>query len=125
MNFSITLFQALAFFLIGVFAGNTFGKETETNSSKLSELELAKRDAKDFKNLASLIKPSVVVIESVDRNGYEGGRGTGFVVQQDGVIATNFMSLENIVIFPSVFLMVVLFDPNLFWQSTAIAILLL
>ena len=90
MNFSITLFQALAFFLIAVFAGNTFGKETETNSSKLSELELAKRDAKDFKNLASLIKPSVVVIESVDRNGYEGGRGTGFVVQQDGVIATNF-----------------------------------
>ena len=56
------------------------GKEAENNSSKLSELELAKRDAKDFKNLASLIKPSVVVIESVDRNGYEGGRGTGFVV---------------------------------------------
>ena len=62
----------------------------ETNSTSLSELELAKRDAKDFKNLATLIKPSVVVIESVDRNGYEGGRGTGFVVRADGVIATNF-----------------------------------
>ena len=62
----------------------------ETNSTSLSELELAKRDAKDFKNLATLIKPSVVVIESVDRNGYEGGRGTGFVVREDGVIATNF-----------------------------------
>jgi hypothetical protein len=57
----------------------------ETNSTSLSELELAKRDAKDFKNLATLIKPSVVVIESVDRNGYEGGRGTGFVVREDGV----------------------------------------
>ena len=65
-------------------------KGSENNSSKLSELELAKRDAKDFKNLASLIKPSVVVIESVDRNGYEGGRGTGFLVREDGVIATNF-----------------------------------
>jgi len=62
----------------------------ETNSTSLSELELAKRDAKDFKNLATLIRPSVVVIESVDRNGYEGGRGTGFVVRADGVIATNF-----------------------------------
>ncbi|MAH26169.1 MAG: hypothetical protein CMI19_04360 [Opitutae bacterium] len=67
----------------------TSGAE-ETNSTSLSELELAKRDAKDFKNLATLIKPSVVVIESVDRNGYEGGRGTGFVVREDGVIATNF-----------------------------------
>ena len=62
----------------------------ESNSTRLSELELAKKDAKDFKKLASLINPSVVVIESVDRNGYEGGRGTGFVVRDDGVIATNF-----------------------------------
>ena len=62
----------------------------ETHSTGLSELELAKRDAKDFKDLATLIKPSVVVIESVDRNGYEGGRGTGFLVREDGVIATNF-----------------------------------
>ena len=62
----------------------------ETNSTGLSELDLAKRDAKDFKDLATLIKPSVVVIESVDRNGYEGGRGTGFLVREDGVIATNF-----------------------------------
>lgn len=76
--------------LIGYVFCNVLGKVTENNSSKLSELELAKRDAKDFKNLASLIKPSVVVIESVDRNGYEGGRGTGFVVREDGVIATNF-----------------------------------
>ena len=32
----------------------------------------------------------MVVIESVDRNGFEGGRGTGFVVREDGVIATIF-----------------------------------
>ena len=65
----------------------TLGKET--NSSTLSELELAKRDAEDFEKLAKLVKPSVVVIESVDRLGREGGRGTGFVVRKDGVIATN------------------------------------
>jgi len=62
----------------------------DDNSSTLSELELAKRDAEDFEKLAQLVKPSVVVIESVDRMGREGGRGTGFVVRGDGVIATNF-----------------------------------
>ena len=65
-----------------------FGKDD--NSSTLSELELAKRDAEDFEKLAKLVKPSVVVIESVDRLGREGGRGTGFVIRKDGVIATNF-----------------------------------
>ena len=62
----------------------------DQNTTELSELDLAKRDAQDFRKLAELIKPSVVVIESVDRNGFEGGRGTGFVVREDGVIATNF-----------------------------------
>ena len=62
----------------------------DDNSSTLSELELAKRDAEDFEKLAKLVKPSVVVIESVDRLGREGGRGTGFVVRKDGIIATNF-----------------------------------
>jgi regulator of sirC expression with transglutaminase-like and TPR domain len=90
VNLYITLRRLLTLCLLLVFAGKLTGDETENNSSKLSELELAKRDAKDFKKLASLIKPSVVVIESVDRNGYEGGRGTGFVVRGDGVIATNF-----------------------------------
>ena len=90
MNFLITLRAfALSSLLIGL-SGYSYGNKAESNTSKLSELELAKKDAKDFKNLASLIKPSVVVIESVDRNGYEGGRGTGFVVREDGVIATNF-----------------------------------
>ena len=41
----------------------------DDNSSTLSELDLAKRDAEDFAKLAKLIKPSVVVIESVDRLG--------------------------------------------------------
>ena len=62
----------------------------DDNSTSLSELELAKRDAEDFEKLAKLVKPSVVVVESVDRLGREGGRGTGFVVRKDGVIATNF-----------------------------------
>ena len=89
MNFLITRFiSVFLLFFTGVLT--SLGKESDNNSTKLSELELAKRDAKDFKNLATLIKPSVVVIESVDRNGYEGGRGTGFVVREDGVIATNF-----------------------------------
>jgi len=86
----ITLRLIAILWLLPAYATKTFANDSENNSSKLSELELAKRDAKDFKNLASLIKPSVVVIESVDRNGYEGGRGTGFVVREDGVIATNF-----------------------------------
>lgn len=62
----------------------------DDNSTSLSELELAKRDAEDFEKLAKLVKPSVVVVESVDRLGREGGRGTGFVLRKDGVIATNF-----------------------------------
>ena len=90
----VTVFFTLRSFypkLVFLFLGFLISSVAEeTNSTSLSELELAKRDAKDFKNLATLIKPSVVVIESVDRNGYEGGRGTGFVVREDGVIATNF-----------------------------------
>ena len=86
----ITFRSVVTIILLISFVGISFGQKSESNSSRLTELELAKRDAKDFKNLASLIKPSVVVIESVDRNGYEGGRGTGFVVREDGVIATNF-----------------------------------
>ncbi len=90
MFFLITFRSVVTFTLLVSCVCITFGQDFESNSSRLTELELAKRDAKDFKNLASLIKPSVVVIESVDRNGYEGGRGTGFVVREDGVIATNF-----------------------------------
>ena len=67
-----------------------FGIGKDDNSSTLSELDLAKRDAEDFAKLAKLVKPSVVLIESVDRLGREGGRGTGFVVAKDGLIATNF-----------------------------------
>ena len=62
----------------------------DLNSSDLSELQLAKQDAENFEKLVKLIKPSIVVIESVDRIGREGGRGTGFVIAPDGVIATNF-----------------------------------
>ena len=65
-------------------------EQIESNSSNLSDLQLARRDAEDFENLAALVKPSIVIVESVDRVGREGGRGTGFVVGSNGVIATNF-----------------------------------
>ena len=65
-------------------------EKNESNSSSLTDLQLAKRDAEDFEKLAALIKPSIVVVESVDRLGREGGRGTGFVVSSNGIIATNF-----------------------------------
>ncbi len=88
-KFDNRLFVRAAIFLTGLLlAGPGIGKDD--NSSTLSELDLAKRDAEDFAKLAKLVKPSVVVIESVDRLGREGGRGTGFVVAKDGVIATNF-----------------------------------
>jgi len=40
--------------------------------------------------LAAKARSSVVMIESVDRTDREGGKGTGYVVREDGVIATNF-----------------------------------
>lgn len=88
--YSIKRISDLSFYLLLSFSIFISTNASDNNSSKLTELDLAKRDAKDFKNLAASIRPSIVVIESVDRNGYEGGRGTGFVVREDGVIATNF-----------------------------------
>ena len=77
--------------VILLFVSGTFAKpKHDSNSTNLSELEIAKKNAEDFEKLAALVKPSIVVIESVDRLGREGGRGTGFVVRSDGVIATNF-----------------------------------
>ena len=77
--------------VILLFVSETFAKpKHDSNSTNLSELEIAKKNAEDFEKLAALVKPSIVVIESVDRLGREGGRGTGFVVRSDGVIATNF-----------------------------------
>ena len=40
-------------------------EKTESNSSSLTDLQLAKRDAEDFEKLAALIKPSIVVVEGV------------------------------------------------------------
>ena len=78
-----TLFLTLTFPLSGEI-------DPDSNSSNLSELQLAKRDAKGFEKLAKLIKPSVVIIDSVSRIDREGGKGTGFVLSPDGIIATNF-----------------------------------
>jgi serine protease Do len=53
--------------------------------------EEGKLGSEDFvEQLAAKARPSIVVIESVDRNNREGGTGTGYVVREDGVIATNF-----------------------------------
>ena len=43
-----------------------------------------------FANLATIVKPSVVTIKSVNRGGGPWGVGTGFVIDDEGVIATNF-----------------------------------
>ena len=47
-------------------------------------------DPDPFSKLASKIKPSVVTISTTSRGGSSWGVGTGFVVGQNGVIATNF-----------------------------------
>ncbi len=86
INTSIIHFGLL--FASGLFFENLAAQDN--NASTPTELALAKREAEDFEKLAALVKPSVVVVESVDRVGREGGRGTGFVVSGDGVIATNF-----------------------------------
>lgn len=43
-----------------------------------------------IEKLAEKVKESIVVIASSDRQGEESGMGTGFVIREDGVIATNF-----------------------------------
>jgi serine protease Do len=48
------------------------------------------KDPDPFSKLASEIKPSVVTISTTSRGGSSWGVGTGFVVGQNGVIATNF-----------------------------------
>lgn len=68
-------------------------KETNATINKDTEAlfsEAVKREAAAFEKLAAKVKPSVAVIESVDRLGRDGGRGTGFVVSEDGVVVTNF-----------------------------------
>ena len=60
------------YFLLSILAaticsGIVNGQESnDLNLSKLSSLEQAKREAEDFENLVKLIKPSIVVVESVD-----------------------------------------------------------
>ena len=54
--------------VILLFVSGTFAKpKHDSNSTNLSELEIAKKNAEDFEKLAALVKPSIVVIESVDR----------------------------------------------------------
>ncbi|MFP6887592.1 MAG: trypsin-like peptidase domain-containing protein, partial [Opitutales bacterium] len=62
----------------------------ETNATEPFPADAEKLEADAFEKLAAKVKPSVAVIESADRVGREGGKGTGFVVRADGVIATNF-----------------------------------
>ena len=47
-------------------------------------------EKRSFSELASKIKPSVVTISTTNRGGSSWGVGSGFVVNQQGVIATNF-----------------------------------
>ena len=43
-----------------------------------------------IEKLAEQARKSIVVISSADREGVRSGTGTGFVVSEDGIIATNF-----------------------------------
>ena len=62
----------------------------DANTTEPFPTDGVKREADAFEKLATKVKPSIALIESVDRMGQDGGRGTGFVVRKDGVIATNF-----------------------------------
>ena len=62
----------------------------ESNATEPFPIDAEKREADAFEKLATKVKPSIALIESVDRIGQDGGRGTGFVVRKDGVVATNF-----------------------------------
>ena len=55
-----------------------------------SSLFSKERTNDSFAHLAAIVKPSVVTISSVNRGGGPWGVGTGFVVDAEGVIATNF-----------------------------------
>ncbi len=55
-----------------------------------STLEAVASSDLEFQELAVSVKPSIALIESVDRTCREGGRGTGVVVGEKGLIATNF-----------------------------------
>ena len=55
-----------------------------------SSLFSKERTNDPFAHLAAIVKPSVVTISSVNRGGGPWGVGTGFVVDEEGVIATNF-----------------------------------
>ncbi len=62
----------------------------ESNATEPFPIDAKKLEANEFERLAAKVKPSIAVIESADRVGREGGKGTGFVVRSDGVVATNF-----------------------------------
>jgi len=55
-----------------------------------SSLFSKERTNDPFAHLAAIVKPSIVTISSVNRGGGPWGVGTGFVVDEQGVIATNF-----------------------------------
>lgn len=74
----------------GLSAAEAEANATGEKDSAALFSEAEKREAAAFEKLAAKVKPAVAVIESVDRVGRGGGRGTGFVIQEDGVVVTNF-----------------------------------
>jgi serine protease Do len=87
MRLNLLQFCLLTGCISFTFPGSTYAQKNDSNASLLSSY---KQEDQEFQNLANSVKPSIVVIESVDRVGREGGRGTGFVLSSDGLIATNF-----------------------------------
>ena len=84
------IYSAGIIFLSILWLGNGTSLLAQKQSKKSSTSKNHQREDLSFQELANQVKPSIVVIESVDRIGREGGRGTGFVVSSDGLIATNF-----------------------------------
>ena len=65
-------------------------KDSNESKTLAVEAEESAERGDSIERLVAEARSSVVVIESVDRTGREGGMGTGYVVREDGVIATNF-----------------------------------
>ena len=83
------IYSAGIIFLSILWLGNGTFSLAQKQSKKSSTSKNHQREDLSFQELANQVKPSIVVIESVDRIGREGEEVLGSWYQ-DGLIATNF-----------------------------------